>query len=454
MSLKTNVIRIFSANFLNAISGIIIGFMIPAVLSLDSYAYVKTYLLYIGYIGFLHFGFIDGMYIKYGGKNIKDIDKGILKYEHRIFMRIQLIMTGIFILISIASKNLIIFLMAISIIPINTASFHKLFFQSTGQFKLFANANYVYTVIYMLTNIILVFLMKSDNYIFYIMTTLIANIAVFITLEYRFYMKYRSVKVKYSSEVNNNIKVGFYILLGNLSVSLFYGIDRWFVKIFYSNNDFAYYSFAISMLNIINIFINAISTTFYNYLSMGENEERIKKLKECFLIIGGMASSGYFVLAIIVKMLLPKYIPSLRIIAISFVMYPYIIIINSLYVNLYKVRKNEKKYFVVVILMLFISIIYNTVAVYIFEDPIWIAIATTLSFITWYIYSIRDFKYIKGNYKELIYLVVIFISFILTSHSNNIITGAIIYLFIYSILIGLLYKKAFKSFIQIILRKE
>ena len=63
MSIKNNIIRIFSANFLNAISAILIGFLVPAILSLDSYAYVKTYMLYISYIGFLHFGFIDGMYI-------------------------------------------------------------------------------------------------------------------------------------------------------------------------------------------------------------------------------------------------------------------------------------------------------------------------------------------------------------------------------------------------------
>ena len=54
MNLKRNILRIFSANFLTMISGILLGFVVPAVLSVDSYAYFKTYTFYISYIGLLH----------------------------------------------------------------------------------------------------------------------------------------------------------------------------------------------------------------------------------------------------------------------------------------------------------------------------------------------------------------------------------------------------------------
>ena len=68
MGIKASIARIFSANLLTMISGILIGFIVPAILTLDSYSYVKTYLLYVGYIWYLHLGFIDVMYIKYCGK--------------------------------------------------------------------------------------------------------------------------------------------------------------------------------------------------------------------------------------------------------------------------------------------------------------------------------------------------------------------------------------------------
>lgn len=94
-------------------------------------------------------------------------------------------------------------------------------------------------------------------------------------------------------------------------------------------------------------------------------------------------------------MFLKKYIHALSVIAISFATYPYIMVINVLYLNLYKVRKIEKRYLTVLLFMLIISTSYNFIAVYLFKDVIWIAIATTLSFITWYFYSMKDFSYIK-----------------------------------------------------------
>lgn len=77
----------------------------------------------------------------------------------------------------------------------------------------------------------------------------------------------------------NNFKVGFVILIANLSIMIFYGLDRWFIKIFFTEYDFAYYSFAISMLNLINILINSISVIFYNYIAKDENKTIINNLK-------------------------------------------------------------------------------------------------------------------------------------------------------------------------------
>lgn len=452
MSLKNNIIRIFSANFLSMISGIIIGFVVPAVLSIEDYSYVKTYTFYVSYIGFLHFGFIDGMYIKYGGKESKDIDTSQFKSEHRVFMIMEILVTIIFMIMGILSKDIIIFLMGLSIIPINTLSFHKLFYQATGQFKEYAKVSYLYTGMYLIFNILLALIFKSQNYIYYCLASLISNAIVYIILEVNFYKSTIEIKGKYNPQVWNNIKIGFFILLGNLSVMLFYAIDRWFIKIFLGTNDFAYYSFSVSMLNIINLLIGAISTTFYNYLSKGENQEKIKKLKSYFLLLGGVASLCYFGLAAVVSIFLKKYIPALNIIAISFVAYPYMIVINALYVNLYKVRKDEKKYLLVVIGMVFISIIYNTIAIILWKSSEAIAVATTLSFITWYIYSMKDFNYLKSNLKEILYLVIMILTFLIFSNYFSWLIGGIGYLIVIIIMIIVFYRKEVLEIKNIVLK--
>ncbi|MDM0979132.1 capsular biosynthesis protein [Clostridium perfringens] len=454
MSLKTNILRIFSANFLTMISGVVIGFIIPAVLSVDSYAYLKTYTFYLSYIGLLHFGFIDGMYIKYGGKDLEVIDKQEFKLEHRVFIIIQIIITILFITISFYKNDIIIFLFSLSIIPINTLSFYQLFYQSIGEFKKYANISYVYTLIYLITNVLLAIVFRSKNYIGYCITSILANGIVFLYLEYKFVIEFTKIKVKYDRKVWNNIKVGFFILLGNLSVVMFYAIDRWFIKLFYTVNDFAYYSFAISMLNIINVLVGAISVTFYNYLAKDENEEKVKKLKRYFIILGAFASLGYFALAGIVNIILKKYILSLNIIAISFAAYPYMIVINALYVNLYKARKNEKKYLKVVLLMVIISTIYNTIAMLLSKNSVSIAIATTLSFITWYIYSSRDFKYLKSTRKESIYLFINLIGFLLASNFLNWFLGGVTYFIIFLISTWFIFKEDVIQEVNLIIKKN
>ncbi|EDT27961.1 capsular biosynthesis protein [Clostridium perfringens] len=454
MSLKSNILRIFSANFLTMISGIIIGFVVPAVLSVDSYAYLKTYTFYLSYIGLLHLGFIDGMYIKYGGKELEFLDKREFKLEHRMFIIIQSIITIFFITLALYKNDIIIFLFALSIVPINTVSFYKLFYQSIGKFKKYANISYVYTLIYLITNVLLAIVFRSKNYIGYCITSILANGIVFLYLEYKFAIEFTKIKVKYDRKVWNNIKVGFFILLGNLSVVMFYAIDRWFIKLFYTVNDFAYYSFAISMLNIINVLVGAISVTFYNYLAKDENEEKVKKLKRYFIILGAFASLGYFALSGIVSILLKKYMLSLNIIAISFAAYPYMIVINALYVNLYKARKNEKKYLKVVFLMVIISTIYNTIAMLLSKNSVAIAIATTLSFITWYIYSSRDFKYLKSTRKESIYLFINLIGFLLASNFLNWFLGGVTYFIIFLISTWFVFKEDVIQEINLIIKKN
>lgn len=454
MNLKRNILRIFSANFLTMISGILLGFVVPAVLSVDSYAYFKTYTFYISYIGLLHLGFVDGMYIKYGGKELIDLDKSEFKLEHRVFIIFQIIITLLCLVIALVKKDIILILFSLSIIPINTFAFFSLFYQSIGEFKKYTNITYVYTIIYLLLNVILAVVFRNDNYILYCITSIIANGIVFLYLEFKYFKQFKGIKAKYDSKVWNNIKVGFFILLGNLSVLMFYAIDRWFIKFFYTVSDFAYYSFAISMLNIINLLISSISIAFFNYLSKGENVEKIKKLKDYFLILGVFASFGYFVFAGIVNIILRKYIHALDIIAVSFASYPYMIVINALYVNLYKARKKEKMYFKVVIFMVIISAFYNTIAMIINKNPVSIAVATTLSFITWYLYSVKDFRYLKSTKKEILYLGINTVSFLALSNFFNWLIGGVVYFIIAIVTTIILFKKEIIEIYRIIVKSR
>ena len=96
-------------------------------------------------------------------------------------------------------------------------------------------------------------------------------------------------------------------MLGNFSSSIFTGMDRWFVKILMNSFYFAQYSFAVSVEQIINVFITPITVSMYNYFCRETNIDNIKKIKKFVLIWGCLIIGGAFPLKFIIEWILPKY---------------------------------------------------------------------------------------------------------------------------------------------------
>ena len=454
MSFKKSILSVFSVNFLSVISGIFVSFIIPIILPIEGYANLKTYTFYVSYILILSLGFADGINYKYAGINESSVNKSILKGEHTVYLISQIAFMAIFIYISLTKKSINMLLISLSIVPINMSWFYKFYYQAIGNFKEYSRVSYIYTIVFFLINVILVVKLKSNNYIHYCLATVISYGLVLLMYEIKFYNKLKNIKTYYNICILDNVRIGIFILIGNLSTMLFYALDRWFIKFLLNFDDFAFYSFAVSMMNVISLLISSLSVTFYNYLSKNKNKETIKELKSYFIILGVISSVGFFVFAGIVSLILDKYSAALSIISILFVAYPYIIVINVLYVNLYKVRKKEKKYVQVVFTMIFISFIYNIIAIILFKNSKSIAVATSLAFITWYIYSAKDFKYLKINLKEILYLCIVGIGFLFISHNLNWLLGGLSYFLLIVITTLIIYKKEVMKLSKIIFKRS
>lgn len=448
-----DIIKILSSNLIILIVGIVSGLIIPKFLGIEKYAIYKTFGLYVGYVGILHFGFVDGLYIKYGGINIGDIPKVQLKSEMLFLLFSQLAITslGVAIIIITGYDIKIIIPVCLAIIPINMITFYKFLYQATGSFSEYARLNSIQPILNLLTIIIILFILNQNNPYLFINANLFILYFIFLVLFYNSFHNLKDIKSEkiFTAKNINNITVGIFIMFGNLSLMLFYSMDRWFVKILLTNIDFAYYSFAISMMGIVTMLTNSITIAFYPFLArMGENKNILTKSYK-YLIILSTASSGiFFLFKFVVNKFLPNYILSLDIIAILFVGLPAISIINVIYVNLYKIKKLERKYFFIVISMAIISFIFNSIAVLIYKSNCTIAIATTLTFYFWFFYSSNSFESIKINIKDIIYLGLFIIIFYLTTTLiDNWIIGLLTFLIIMTTINYLLFKEVIKDMV-------
>jgi hypothetical protein len=84
MHIIRDLSKVFSANVVNILVGIVTGFLVPAFLPINAYADIKTFTLYVSYLGILHLGFIDGVFIKYGGERFNRIDRDSLAGEKKL----------------------------------------------------------------------------------------------------------------------------------------------------------------------------------------------------------------------------------------------------------------------------------------------------------------------------------------------------------------------------------
>lgn len=60
-NIKTGMLKVLIANVVNLIIGLLSSFILPKFLSINSYAEIKTFQLYVSYIGLLHFGYVDAL---------------------------------------------------------------------------------------------------------------------------------------------------------------------------------------------------------------------------------------------------------------------------------------------------------------------------------------------------------------------------------------------------------
>ncbi|MBY0076505.1 capsular biosynthesis protein [Priestia aryabhattai] len=439
MKLIKDIFKVFNSNMLMLISNTIITVLLPLTLSVEGYGEYRQYILYISYIGICHLGYIDGIYIKYGGKNLNE-NKELLRKEHSFLVKFQFVITIVLVAIAIILKDIVLFLLSISIIPVNISSFYKMLYQSTGLFSKYSRINILFTIINLLSICFLLIFGINSSY-YYIGATLFAYLCLLISLEINFLKVAKGIEKQKDFKYGNYFKIGIFILLGNFSIQLINNLGLWIVNIFFEIKDFSHFSFATSMLNMVLIAVSAVGLTFYNYLAKKEDPKIVILAKKLLIILGVSGGAIYFVLELFINKFIPTYSLSLKIISIAFLNLPYLMIINVIIINLYKARKQEKKFFRVILFIFLISLIIHLASYLIFKSLVPIAMATTLTYIIWYTFSVnKDFKYLKSSGGEIILLTIYLLSFYLCANYLNWLYGGLIYLAINSITIFVCYR--------------
>lgn len=391
--------------------------LVPILLSVIDYARYKTFGLFSAFAGLTHLGMVDGIYIKYGGKSFSEIDNAELASQLYFMLVFEIVFLIPIVFLGFLLGDMFFFLLLLTnFLGINLVAFFSFLAQATSQFRAFSRYHIVGSLVSLLFTIAALLFHIHCFYYFIVLDIAIRYLEFFIlmkSLKLRIFVKSKRI---FGKENWVTAWKGFIIYFGNLSSVLFYSMDRWFVRLLTQVEDFAFYSFAVSMMNMVITLVSSVALTFYPMLVRRQEEERlIRSLKSYLMILGAFAGATYFGFDFTVKWILRDYSPSLEIIAILFAGFPAIAVINAIYVNMYKAQKAEKKYFFTVFGMVSVSFGLNALAVIINRSNRTIAEATTITFYFWFFFSSKDFKGTRTNLREIAYLVNFLIVFFSTT---------------------------------------
>ena len=457
-----DILMVTISNFTTILAGVVTGFIIPKILNIEDYGLYKTFTLYSSYIGLLSLGIVDGIVLKYGNKDLEELELEKMRSIFSIYFSINIIFTLMifFVCLTTLKNNKVIFLfIALNIICTNITGYFQQISQITRNFKEYSFRNILKSFLNILIVLILYVMFKFNctiNYKMYVLMLLISN--YFLTIWYMFtYKELIFGKRNTINSIKNDMKLliknGFPLLIANLCSTLLLTLDRQFVNVLFENEIYAIYAFAYNLLSLVTVAVSAISTVLFPSLKRAEKSKIMNEYKNYVSLIAlliFLCISIYFPLSIFIRWYLPNYILSLGIFKTIF---PGLVISSAISIiiqNYYKVLNISREFFKKSVFALIISFALNVIFYKIFNTPLSISVASIFSMIIWYIScdsTLSKIIYVN-NINNLIYMLIGIVIFYLCSNLNNWLLGLGLYILLIVILSFVFAKTAIKNFIN------
>lgn len=462
-----NLVVVICSNILIIIVNLFLGFALPNFMSVEDYAYYRVYCLYIGYVGIFHLGIVNGVYLLYGKYNFDQLPKQVLRRYTYILTGIQfafvILLFGILAVFKsyIGNETCIAYAFIIINIPIINL---KLFFSYINQFtKRFLQDSCI-ALLQSVVNLLIVVIVVSFNpyhfeYLLFLVT--VNNLLCLLLAGYQ----NRKLIFGKSDNIDRNefkevLKSGFLVLISEFAGVIILGIDSIFVQHLFSVNDFAMYSFAVSVITAIYSLIATVSNLVYPYLARTDDSKHTRYynlLTDVILIVSAFSMLGFFVSKYLVENWIDKYVASIPIIAILFGTVLFRSIIALVCANYFKVLKMVKEFTINNAIAIVITGVLDVVAYLIFKDYIYIAWASLLAFIIWFIISDVTFVlrldiHKKDYIKRYVYIIAILSTFFVLNSKSSIV-AFFIYFAIATVITFLLFFYEIKEIIKLVKRK-
>lgn len=326
----------------------------PVYMAQNDYGLWRIFLLYSGYGGLLHLGLVDGALIRWAGHSPADRQSEInTNFAFLIFQQIAFVLAlGVAgsLLFGRFLPSTLVWAMLIYALLSNLFSFFQYCHQAFKSFGYFA-ASTLAGQVALLSGIVL---LGASHRLTVGSGICVSLVSVVVSAAVALAPFRKVIKIEFDGfermwQVGTEmIQAGFLYLAGNFSMILFFGLDKIIVSQVYSPQKFALYAFPSTLLGTIYLLVSALTTVSFPHLSGRSIEAQTSAYgaaRSSIIIAWGASLGGYFLLAVIIKIVLPAYADSLQLLRILLLSVGFGSLIRSTHYNYYRIGGAKSLYF-------------------------------------------------------------------------------------------------------------
>ncbi len=325
-----NVIRMFVANGLSFLISAIITFIVPKILNVENYSYIQLYIFYTSYISYLHYGWVDGIRLRYGGIYYEKIDKSLFNSQILMYSVLQILVSliALIVIINIGfTGNKLIAMIAVTFCMLTRLPriMPQYILEMSNRIKECANITIIEKVTYFLLTIAVI-ITKHASIVSLLACDLVAQVisGLYAFICCKDILKAKPVALNTALiEVKENVSAGIKLTIANISSLLIIGIVRQFIEFQWDISTFGKLSLTISISNLLMVFIRAIAMVMFPTLRRISKEKLTDiyvKMRTAIMVPLLLMLVFYYPLKVVISSWLPQYSDSLKYMAILFPM--------------------------------------------------------------------------------------------------------------------------------------
>lgn len=315
-----------SANIIRLMISIVLTLLLPKLLGVEEYSFWQLYLFYVTYTAYSSLGFCEGMYLKHGGREYKELEQHMVASQFWALAVYELVFCGLGIIFAGSfltgeGKGLILSLAFVSSLFDILRYFLQSLLQATNRIQEFARVVTTERMLFFVFVIVLL-LVGVRDYRLLIMAEICGRI---ISMLYAMVVCRDVVfcRVHYGkaelAETKEIISIGFKLLLANLASQLIIGVVRFMIEQNWGTVVFGKVSLTLSLSNMVVTCISAVSIVLFPVLK-NLQKERLNELYATIrtvLTVPVLFVLLFFVpMKVILSAWLPQYADSMKYLAI------------------------------------------------------------------------------------------------------------------------------------------